>query len=327
MSKKDEKEEVNVQAVAKTLGKALEQIIQNAQNPDLATQPFKIQPKEQFVSLVSRPKSKVDANKPLKSFKTGTFIDNLFLGEDDKPLGGIPIVGQMGIVGLPDVGKSILAQEVALKCASEGKKVVFVTSEDAWELPNARKDLQSRMKQKSDILGLDWETIQHNLFVFDTVTKGDLREWDIFVENYRYIVEILKGVDLLVIDSITLMDTYRGALKNRLMQLARYNQKWGITAIYVNQRAIEEPDKYAMAGGIGLAHNLDITLCIDVKKASGQLKADVNQTRPKDRQIKQWDLVHFTRMFGCRLCGFNRKYFEVRITSNGFLEMVEGEQQ
>jgi len=322
------KEEVDVQAIAKRLGDALNKVIQEAQTPDqfkLASQPFQKQTQadaERYGRLISRPKSKVDAKKPLKFLKTGTYIDNIFLNEENKPLGGIPIVGQMGIVGLPDVGKSILVQEIVLRVASEGKKVVFVTSEDAWELPNARKDLQSRMKQKSDIMGLNWDDVRANLFVFDVITNSQYRDWKTFVEVFRYLVEILGGIDLLVLDSITVMETYRGALKNRLMNLARYNQKYGITAIYVCQRSIEEADKYAMAGGIGLAHNLDITLCIDFKKAVGQLKADLNQTRPKDEQIKQWDLIHFTRMLGCRLCGFDRRYYEVHITNDGFIEVV-----
>lgn len=321
-----EDKEVDVQEVAKTLGKELARIIQNAQKGDdwaLAKQPFmKVQEEaERRAKLISRPKDKVEARKPMEAFKTHTYIDDLFMGEDEKPLGGIPIVGQMGIVGLPDVGKSILVQEIALKCASEGKKVIFVTSEDSWESPSPRFDLQSRMKQKADIMGLDWEEIQHNLFVFDTITHSELRDWETFVETYRYLVEVLKGIDLLIIDSLTLMDTYRGALKHRLMELARYNQVHGITAIYVSQRAIEEADKYAMAGGIGLAHNLDITLCIDVKKASGQLKADLNENRPKDQQIKQWNLVNFTRLLGCRLCGFKRKYYETTITKDGFLKL------
>jgi len=117
------------------------------------------------------------------------------------------------------------------------------------------------------------------------------------------------------------METHRGALKNRLMNLARYNQQQGITAIYVCQRSLEEADRYAIAGGIGLAHNLDGTICIDFKKASGQLKADLNETRPKDKQIKQWDVVHFIRMLGCRLCGFDRRYYETEISQDGFLKL------
>lgn len=318
--------------LAKLFGEVVKKTIEGAKGKSddwaLASKPFerkteKEKEAEKHGSLISRPKAETDAKKPMEFFKTGTFIDIFFLDEKDNPANGIPAVVQMGIVGLPDVGKSILAQEIALRVASEGKRVVFVTSEDIWESQSSRFDLQSRMKQKADKMGLDWETIRNSLFVFDTITNSELRDWNTFVETYRYLVEILKGVDLLIIDSITLMDSYRGALKYRLMELSRYNQQYGITAIYICQRSIEETDKYAMAGGIGLAHNLDATLCIDAKKAAGQLKADLNLARPKEAQIKQWDEVNFTRMLGCRLCGFDRRYYGVEIAKDGFIRIIK----
>jgi hypothetical protein len=168
-------------------------------------------------------------------------------------------------------------------------------------------------------MGLDWEDIRHNLFVFDAITHSEFRDWHTFVDAYRYLVGTLKGIDLLVVDSITLMETYRGALKYRLMELARYNQMNGITAIYVCQRSEEKTDSYNMAGGIGLGHNLDATLCIDIGKAMGRLKDELSK--------KQWEQVHFSRMLGCRLCGFNRLYQEVEITKDGFLRLVQKDEK
>jgi len=328
MTKEDEtKVTYTPQQVAAMLKKISEQAIASAKGKSeytSATEPFTKKTElekhaEKYGALISRPKSKTDAKKPLEFFETGTYLDQLFLKENDSPANGIPIVVQLGIVGLPDVGKSILVQEIALRAASKGKKVVFVTSEDVWESPSPRFDLQSRMKQKADLMGLDWEDIRHNIFVFDAISHSEFRDWSTFVETYRYIVETLGSVDLLIVDSITLMEAYRGALKYRLIELARYNQMHGITAIYICQRSIEEADKYAMAGGIGLAHNLDATLCIDIKKAIGQLKADLGK--------KQWEETHFTRMMGCRLCGFDRKYYEVEITTNGFIKIKETEEK
>lgn len=330
MSGEEKKVNLSPQELAKLLSDTVEQTIKSAQGNaseyKLASEPFvkKTQAEEdaeRYGPLISRPKSKTEAKKLMKFFETGTFIDELFLAEDGKPANGVPVVVQMGIVGLPDVGKSILVQEIALKAASKGKRVAFVPSEDAWELPNARFDLQSRFKQKADSMGLDWEDIRNSLFVFDTINHSQLRDWRTFVGAYRYIVEVLGGIDLLILDSITVMETHRGALKNRLLNLARYNQQRGITALYVCQRSLEKADEYAIAGGIGLAHNLDATICIDFKKASGQLKADLNETRPKDKQIKQWDVVHFIRMLGCRLCGFDRRYYEAEISQDGFLKL------
>ena len=326
------KEEVDIQAIADKLGKSLAQVIQNAQNPDLsksASKPFQKQQAEaeRCGLLVSRPKSKVDAKKPLVGFKTYTFIDQLFLNEKDEALGGIPIVGQLGLTGLAGCGKSILIQEIALRVANEGRKVVLVTSEDVWNSPSPRNDLQSRMKQKAEIMNLDWETIRNNLFILDAIQNSTLRDWSTFVETFRYLVEILKGTDLLIIDSITLMQAYRGSLKYRIMEMSRYCQLHGITAIYVCQRAEDEADKLNVAGGIGLSHNLDIMMCVDKKKAVSQLKFDLNQARPKDEQLKQWTECHFTRVMACRLCSHDARYKEIFITKDGFLKLVQHNQK
>jgi len=324
-TKKPEKIELTIQQLAELTKNVAGQILSQAKDAipkeadewRVANEPFKteeVKQAEKYAKLISKPSLAVE-KKTIEVLKTDTFIDDLFLTHDAKSLGGIPLVIQLGVVGLPDVGKSILAQEIALRCAANGLKVVFVSSEDIWESPNLRYDLQSRMKEKADIMKLDWEKIKDHLFVFDTITYSEFRDWHTFVEAYRYLNEKEKGIDILIMDSITLMESYRGALKYRLLELARYNQLHGITAIYVCQRAIEESDKYAMAGGIGLPHNLDATLCIDFKKASGQIKADLNK--------KQWELVHFARMLGCRLCNFDRKYHELKITSDGFLKLVQ----
>lgn len=309
----------DVKRIALVVSETLRQTLKTGQ-PDsewqLANEPFKTEvekKEEKFHGYVSKP---TDTTKTLKQevFVTGTVLDKLYLGEDNKPLNGLPIVGQFGIVGLSGVGKSILAQEIAVRVAASGKKVVYVTSEDIWSSPNPRFDLEARLKQKTTIMKLDWEKVKANLFVLDTITYTELREWETLVETYRWLVETQKGIDLLIVDSLTLLEAYRGALKYRVLELCRYNQIHGITGIYVSQRSEEETDRFAMAGGMGVAHNLDSVICIDFAKAMGQLKDDLGK--------KQWENTHFLRILSCRLSGFNRKYFECEITQDGFLGIL-----
>ena len=256
--------------------------------------------------------------KELIGLQTSTFLDELFLNSKDSNLNGIPIVGQFGIVGLSGVGKSLLAQEMVLQLINKGKKVVFVTSEDIWSI-ETRYDLQSRMMEKASNLQFNWNKIKDNLYILDSISHSQLREWEMFVSTYRTIVEKNK-IDVVVIDSITLMETTRGMLKTRILELSRYNQLHGITGIYICQRAEEETDRFGIAGGIGVAHNLDSVICIDFAKASGQMKEDL--AIALNKQIKQWDLVHFVRVLSCRLCGFDRKYFPLEITKQGFLRKI-----
>jgi len=262
-----------------------------------------------------KPDEAMEAKKPLIGFSTGTFLDQFFLTPDGKPLNGIPICGQFAITGLPGAGKSILVEEISVKVASSGHKVLFATAEDTWKSPTPRFDLQSRLKQKADILRLNWDKIRENLFVLDTVAYPKLREWNTFAETYRYVVEKEK-IELAIIDSVTVLEAYRGALKYRVMELARYNQMHGVTALYVNQRSAETWDSYDMAGGIGLAHNLDGTILVDYGRIYWQ-------DQQVDLEAKRGEFVRIARVLDCRVCNFERRRIRVDITADGFIRALE----
>jgi KaiC/GvpD/RAD55 family RecA-like ATPase len=307
-----------VRAMAQTLAEAMKSVRTPADEWELATKPMttKIEEgKEKLSTLVLRPDEAVEAKKPLLGFPTGTFIDQLFLTPDGKSLGGIPICGQFAITGLPGAGKSILVEEIAVRVAASGRKVLYATAEDTWKSATPRFDLQSRLKQKADILGLDWNKIRENLFVLDTVAYPELRDWNTFAETYRYVAEKEK-IELAIIDSVTVLESYRGALKYRVMELARYNQVHGITALYVNQRSSEVWDSYDMAGGIGLAHNLDGTIIVDYGRVYWY-------DQQVDLGVDRGEFVRIVRVLDCRMCNFERRRIRVDITKDGFLRAIE----
>ncbi len=262
---------------------------------------------EQFIIKVSREARR----KELVPFKTHTLLDYLFYKPDGSLLGGIPCGAQFAIVGLPGAGKSILMEEIALRVANDGKKVLFITSEDTWASATERYDLQSRMIEKAEKLGIDWAKVSENLFVMDTVSCSELREWKTFAESYRYAVESYN-IDLAIIDSVTVLEEYRGALKYRVMELCRYNQLKGVTALYVNQRREESWDSYSMAGGLGLAHNLDGTIIVDFGRVYWL-----------DQQIelgmRRGEFARIVRVLECRLCDYERRRIPIEITRSGFV--------
>jgi len=307
-----------MKAVAKTLAEAMKGARAPADEWELATKPMKTKierKEEELSSLVLRPDEAVEAKKPLIGFPTGTFIDYLFLTPEGKTLYGLPICGQFAITGLPGSGKSILVEEIAVKVAAADRKVLFATAEDTWKSATPRFDLQSRLKQKADILGLDWSKIRENLFALDTVAYPELRDWSTFAETYRYVVEKEK-IELAIIDSVTVLEAYRGALKYRVMELARYNQVHGVTALYVNQRSREIWDSYEMAGGIGLAHNLDGTVLVDYGRVYWQ-------DQQVDLEASRGEFVRIARVLDCRMCNFERRRMKIDITSDGFLRATE----
>ncbi|MFQ5758915.1 MAG: RAD55 family ATPase [Candidatus Bathyarchaeia archaeon] len=320
----EEKAEVEpeVERVMKAMAKTLAEAMKGARAPadewELATKPMKTEierKKEKLGSLVLRPDEAPEAKKPLMGMSTGTFLDQLFLTSDGESLNGVPICGQFAITGLPGAGKSILVEEIAVRVAAAGKKTLFATAEDTWKSATPRFDLQSRMKQKADILDLDWNQIMESLFVLDTVMYPELRDWSTFAETYRYVVE-KEGIELGIIDSVTVLESYRGALKYRVMELARYNQLHGVTGLYVNQRSAERWDSYDMAGGIGLAHNLDGTIIVDYGRIYWE-------DQKVDLEANRGEFVRIARVLDCRMCNFERRRIRIDITSEGFVRALE----
>ena len=307
-----------MKAMARTLAEAMKTAREPADHWQLATKPMttEIERKEEKLgSLVLIPDEAPEAKKPLVGFPTGTFIDELFLTPLGKSLEGIPICGQFAITGLPGAGKSILVEEIAVRVAASSRKVLYATAEDTWKSATPRFDLQSRLTQKAEASSLEWNNIRENLFVLDTVAYPELREWSTFAETYRYVSEKEK-TELAIIDSVTVLEAYRGALKYRVMELARYNQVHGVTALYVNQRSSDTWDGYDMAGGIGLAHNLDGTIIVDY----GRVYWQDQQT---DLAANRGESVRIARVLDCRMCNFERRRLRVDITPDGFLRKSE----
>jgi KaiC/GvpD/RAD55 family RecA-like ATPase len=302
---------------AEKVRKAIEKMLENAQNDDSLNEPFTTELKAKGEGFYTKPNDATIKTK-ISVFQTKTFLDQFFLDKDDKSLGGIPKVAQIGIVGNPDVGKSLLAQEIALRLASEGHKVVFTTSEDIWESQNDRFDLQSRMKQKADFLGLNWENIKVNLFILDIIAHSQLRVWETLVNVYRQLIEQEKA-EFLIVDSLTLLDDWRAGLKFHLGEFVRYNQLHNVSGIYISQKATEDAvDQHGLAGGIGLSYLLDIEFEINLKKISSwdnQMKVDCD--------AKQGETLHFIKVLKCRLCKADMRYHRVQIDTNGILKLIK----
>ncbi len=311
-----------MKAMAKTFAEAVKGARVPADEWELATEPMKTEiekKEEKLSSLVLRPDAATEAKKPLVGLSTGTFLDSMFITPEGKPLNGVPIVGQFALTGLPGAGKSILVEEITVRVAGSGRRVLFATAEDTWKSVTPRFDLQSRLKQKAEILRLDWRKIMDNLFVLDTVAFPELRDWNTFAETYRYVVEDEK-IELAIIDSVTVLEAYRGALKYRVMELARYNQLHGVTCLYVNQRSAEMWDTYEMAGGIGLAHNLDGTILVDYGRVYWQ-------DQQVDLEAKRGEFVRIARVLDCRMCNFERRRLRIDISPDGFVKSLEPESE
>jgi len=314
-------EEIN-KALLEQLKKLSDKIDKKEEKQDewsIAEAPFKeeeidFDKRIDYEDLITKP-SDIKQKKDLKVLKTETVLDYLFIDNKRKLLNGIPINSQLGLLGMSGSGKSILMEELAVRLAHRGIKVLFTTTEDIFTSEHSRYDLQSRMMDKAKYLKLEWDKIKPNLFVMDTVTYPELREWSTYGDVYRYTCQREK-IEVSLIDSVSMLEAYRGALKYRLMELARFAQVEGITTIFVNQRSEESFDKYDVAGGVALIHEMDSTILIDKGRSYYGDQSD-------DMGVKRGEEVYMVRATNSRICGVVYEHLRTVITPEGFLALTD----
>lgn len=286
----------------------ISQLISQAKNNDLT---------ESFNKEIKHGETKIQsivpvASKDIKGFETYTFLDDKF-GD----IKGIPYASNNILVGLPNSGKSLLLQDIALNVSEKNKKVLYILSEEIFNSDGKRNDINMRLIKKIETKNMNIKNISENLIVLDTVKYSQYRIWENFVNAYRDIVES-KGIELVLIDSLTLLEDNRAQLKNKLLELIRYNQTHNLTSIMVNQRTVEESDNLNMSGGISLSHLVDSVFILDYKKiwsGDAQMKQDMN--------VKQGETVNFFRILKSRLSKYEAKYFQYTISEDGFVILLD----
>jgi len=266
----------------------------------LASEPFSTEEPQhdKYERLIIKPNKKEEVKKELKAFTTG-----------------IPFGSNCLLTGLPNSGKSLLLEQIALQTASNGKRVCYITSEEAFHVEAPRFDLEARLKERAGILGLEWDKIAENLFVMDLVTFAELRDWYALASTFRVLVEKEK-IDLVLIDSLTMCEDSRGQIKYRLGELVKYCQPRGLTSIMINQRASDSTDSFSMAGNIGISHIADIVMILDYKRLSSWDKAI-----KLDTGGKQTEVVYFFRILKNRMSRYKANYFRYYISPEGLVKL------
>lgn len=297
---------------AEQLKDALQRILQQAQT-NIDTDTFKQEKK--IDSFIIKPSTDNKTLKTLIAIKTGTFLDSMFLDDNEKSIDGIPFGSSIIVAGIPNTGKSLLCAELALRLANNGNKVAFITSEEVWRTETARLDLESRMKGKASLLGLNWQTIASNLFILDCVSNAELRQFENLVSSYKTLVED-KGVTITVTDSLSLLEDQRGQIKSRLLEFVRYGQVKGVTSLFISQRATDDVDGFSLAGGLGLSHIVDIMAVMDSKKLSSW-----DKSIKEDTGKAQGDSINFFHILKNRICKYKANYFGYSITKDGIVSL------
>ncbi len=258
---------------------------------------------------------------PLFGVKTGTKLDYMFytveLDEESgepikKILGGLPYLSVMNVVGIPDTGKSVLAEQFAIKQASMGYRVLFVTTETPVEFEVAN------LKRRAAALAVDFDEIRAN-FIFVDVSKDESLRKD-----YRALLKAMeeaverKKTTIAIVDSITGLYEHR-ELEAREIVRALYNflKEKRQTALLISQkRSSQQAETAEAAGGLAVAHIVDGTIVMDKK---------VVMTKYEESLFKVpiGGVLRTIRIDGCRVAGHDPNTYRMEITPLGLIKILE----
>ncbi len=254
----------------------------------------------------------------IKGVPTGVEgLDELFFVakiEDGKPkkvpLGGYPAYAVVNLTGVPDTGKSLMAEQFAVKQASLGRKVAFITVESPAAFTS------TALKARAMAMGIEPESIDDKIVLIDAASYSALRE-DIptLLNTLAYAIKTYK-INYTVIDSITgLYEAKEMLARSIVRQLFNFMKKWYQTALFVSQkRSGHEELSAEAAGGYAIAHIVDCTLVL----SKALVKSRYDEAL-YERPIGE--LVRLFRIDGCRLCGHDSDTHFMEITETGLVKI------
>ena len=259
-------------------------------------------------------------SKAVKLFgiSTGTKLDEMFWrvereGENfvKKPLGGLPFLSVMNITGLPDSGKSVLAEQFAIVQASKDYKVLFVTVESPADF------LYTSMKAKADYLGVDFSKVLKNIVVIDASMNDELRENPkALMDTMAYAIRE-KHTSNVVIDSITGLYEHKEVMARQIVRVFfNFLKKWRQTGIFISQkRSAQIAESAEAAGGLAVAHIVDGTIVLDKKIITTKWESNLYN-------LPIGSVLRTIRIDGCRLTGHDSRTWVFEITPGGTINII-----
>lgn len=249
---------------------------------------------------------------------TGTKLDEMFWKAEiegdkpvKKPLGGIPHLSIINLTGVPDSGKSLLAEQFALYQANEGYKVLFITVESPANF------LYTSLKAKSAYLGMDFDRVSKNIVVIDASENPELREDPrALMDTMAYAIREKKTTNV-IIDSITGLYEHKEMMARQIVrQFFNFLKKWKQTALFVSQkRSAQGAETAEAAGGLAVAHIVDGSIVMDKKLI--ETRWDITTFK-----LPLGSVLRTIRIDGCRLTGHDTRTWVFEITEGGTINII-----
>ena len=244
-------------------------------------------------------------------------LDDLFFVtkiEDGKPvkvpLGGIPSRAVINITGVPDTGKSLIAEQFTVKQASLGYPVAFITVESPATF------VTQGLMQRAAAMGINWTDIEDNIILIDAASNTRLRDdVDVLLDTLAYAIRSFDTKSV-VIDSITgLFESKEMMARNVVRRIFNFLKKWGQTGIFISQkRSTQEEESAEAAGGYAVAHIVDGTIVLHKKLIM----------KPWEEEtfgVPIGDVLRTIRIDGMRLCGHDTRTHVMEITDAGLVRV------
>ncbi len=227
------------------------------------------------------------------------------------PLGGIPKYAVINITGVSDTGKSLLVEQFAVKRASEGERVVFITVESPAPF------VAMALKERARAMGIeDISIIDENIVLIDAASYTVLREsLQTLLDTVAYAIKTYRA-DYTVIDSITgLYEAKEMMARSVVRQIFNFMKKWYQTALFVSQkRSGHEELSAEAAGGYAVSHIVDCTMVMSKKLIITRYDESL-YGRPIG------EMVRLFRIDGCRMCGHDTDTHLMEITDLGLVKI------
>ena len=260
-------------------------------------------------------------SKAIKLFgvPTGTKLDDMFYRIDKegdnyvkKPLGGIPHLAVINITGVPDTGKSVLAEQFAITQASHGYRVLFVTVETPANF------LYTAIKQKANAMNVDFSKVEENIVVIDAAESDELREnVKALLDTMAYAIKEKKCTNT-IIDSVTGLYEHKEVMARQIVrQIFNFLKKFRQTGVLVSQkRSTQASETAEAAGGLAVAHIVDGTVVLDKKLIESRWDVSLYG-------LGIGEVLRTIRIDGCRLTAHDSRTWVFEITEKGLIEIIE----
>ncbi|WP_028840801.1 KaiC domain-containing protein [Thermodesulfobacterium hveragerdense] len=229
-----------------------------------------------------------------------------------KQLGGIPAYSVFNITGVSDTGKSLMVEQFAVKQASKGEGVAFITVETPANF------LAASLELRANAMGFNFKDFEDNLIIIDAASSTKLREsLPDLLATLAYVIQHYKA-NFTIIDSVTgLFETKEMLARNIVRRLYNFMKKWYQTALFVSQKRSGHEELTAeAAGGYAVGHIVDGTMVLAKELIDSSFKAKMYK-----KEIGE--IVRLFRIDGCRMCGHDTKTRFLEITETGLVVIKE----